>query len=603
MSSGPLLDTNSPLSAAQAERLNQALAGLDARQLTWLSGYLSGLGAAGTLSAPVQAPASGTDTAFPLVILYGSQTGNAEGVAELALERAKARGFEARLADMAEFGKKDFKAPANYLIVVSTQGEGDPPDTAEGFFELINGRKAPDLKGSRFSVLGLGDSSYEYFCQMGKLTDARFAELGAERILDRVDCDVDYDEPAERWIEATLDAYQALKGESQAPQPAAGFAMPTAAAAPSAYSRKNPFEAEVLESIQLNGRGSLKETHHIELSLEGSGLSYQPGDALGIVPQNDPSYVDEMLDTLAMDAEHDLGEGRLLRDALLKELEVTTLTRPFVKHWAELSEASELKRLLAEDAKDELRDWLYGRQLIDIVRDYPVTGIDAPTFVSALRKLPPRLYSIASSLDANPDEVHLTVGIVRYEAYGRARGGVTSTWLSDRVQPGDTVPIYIDHNKNFKLPESGDTPIIMVGPGTGIAPFRSFMQQREEDGAKGDNWLFFGDQHFESDFLYQAEWLNMRAKGLLTRLDVAFSRDQAEKIYVQDRMREKGRELYEWLENGAHFYVCGDGERMAVDVHNTLIEIAKTHGGRDEESATAWLRELQQAKRYQRDVY
>ncbi|MGJ8522071.1 Sulfite reductase NADPH flavoprotein alpha-component [Carnimonas sp. R-84981] len=609
MSNGPLLDTNSPLTAEQAERLNQALAGLDAHQMTWLAGYLSALAAGGAAaSAPAAGAAAGAAAPavdFTLTVLFGSQTGNAERVAEQAAEAAKARGFTTRLLDMADVSKKDFKEPGHYLIVVSTQGEGEPPDTAEGFYELLDGRKAPKLDGSHFAVLGLGDSSYEFFCEMGKRTDKRFADLGAQRIHDRVDADVDYDDTAEQFIETALNAFDTLKGESapaaagSAPLTAAG----SAAAPTSAWSRKNPFQAEVLESIQLNGRGSAKETHHIELSLEGSGLSYQPGDALGIVPQNDPSYVDEMIDVLEFSADHDLGDGRLLRSALLQELEVTTLTRPLVKHWAELTDSAELKRLLEEDNREELKQWLYGRQIIDVLRDYPIKGLSPQDFVGALRKLPPRLYSIASSLDANPDEVHLTVGIVRYEAHGRARGGVTSTWLSDRVKPGDSIPIYIDHNKNFKLPEDGDTPIIMVGPGTGIAPFRAFLQQRDEDGAAGDNWLLFGDQHFNTDFLYQSEWLKMREQGLLTRLDVAFSRDQADKVYVQDRLREHGQEVFEWLSRGAHFYVCGDGDRMASDVHATLMEIAHTHGGMDEEAAAAWLRELQQSKRYQRDVY
>lgn len=606
MTNGPLLDTNSPLTADQAERVNQALVGLDAHQMTWLAGYLSGM-AAGAGAAPVQgAPAAAASAGagdFTLTVLYGSQTGNAEGVAEQAAERAKARGFNTRLVDMADIAKKDFKEPGHFLIIVSTQGEGEPPDTAEGFYELIDGRKAPKLEGSKFAVLGLGDSSYEFFCEMGKRTDKRFADLGAERIHDRVDADVDYDETAEQFIETALNAFDELKGSSQPAAGAAPAAMPSSGGQASQWSRKHPFQAEVLDSIQLNGRGSAKETHHIELSLEGSGLDYQPGDAVGIVPQNDPGYVDEMIDLLEFDAEHELEEGRFLRSALLQELEVTTLTRPLVKHWAELTDSAELKRLLEEDNREELKQWLYGRQIIDILRDYPIKGMTPQDFVGALRKLPPRLYSIASSPEANPDEVHLTVGIVRYEAHGRARGGVTSTWLSDRIKPGDSVPIYIDRNKNFKLPENGDTPIIMVGPGTGIAPFRAFMQQREEDGASGKNWLFFGDQHFNTDFLYQAEWLKMREQGLLTHLDVAFSRDQAEKVYVQDRLREHGQEVYEWLEQGAHFYVCGDGDRMAQDVHNTLIEIAQTHGGRDEESATAWLRDLQQSKRYQRDVY
>ncbi|MGJ8524724.1 Sulfite reductase NADPH flavoprotein alpha-component [Halomonadaceae bacterium LMG 33818] len=611
MSNGPLFDTNSPLNAEQAARLNQALEGLNSHQLTWLSGYVSALafnangataGAAENIAAGTASGASAVS--LPLTVLFGSQTGNAEHVAEEVAAKAKAQGFTVKLLDMANASKKDFKDPGHFLIVVSTQGEGEPPDTAEGFYELLDGRKAPKLEGSTFTVLGLGDSSYEYFCEMGKRTDKRFAELGAERIYERADADVDYEETAEQWTEQALAAYKARQGgAAEANTSTEAATTATSTANKPTYSRKNPFQAEVLDSIQLNGRGSAKNTHHIELSLEGSGLEYKPGDAVGIVPQNDPDYVDEVMQLLEAEADHDLGDGRLLRDALLSELEVTTLTRPLVKHWAEISDSDELKRLLHEDNREELREWLYGRQIIDMLRDYPVKGLSPQDFVSALRKLPPRLYSIASSLEANPDEVHLTVGIVRYEAHGRARNGVTSTWLADRVKPGDTVPIYIDHNKNFKLPDDPTTPMIMVGPGTGIAPFRAFLQQREEEGAHGKNWLFFGDQHFETDFLYQAEWLKMRADGLLTHLDVAFSRDQEEKVYVQDRLREHGKEVFEWLENGAHFYVCGDGDRMASDVHATLIDIIQQQGGLDEESATAWLRELQQAKRYQRDVY
>lgn len=603
MSYGPLLDTNSPLSAEQAQRLNEALAGLSAEQMTWLSGYLAGLGAQGGAPAtsPVQPEAS--SAAPEIVVLYGSQTGNAEGVADLASDRAKARGFNVRLADMADFGKKDFKDPVNLMVAVSTQGDGDPPDTAEGFYELMHGRKAPKLDDrTRFSVLALGDSSYEHYCKTGKDFDARLEALGAQRIHDRVDCDVDYDDDAERWIDAVLERYAELSDTQGA---TASQAIPAVNVEPqgTTYSKKHPFQAEVLESIVLNGRGSDKETHHIELSLEDSGLTYEPGDAIGIVPQNDPAYVDELLDKLRMNADFDLGEGRRLRDALLTEFEVTTLTRPFLEHWADVSDAAELRRLMDQESRDELRDWIDGRHIIDVIEHFPVKAIDAHTFTQALRKLPPRLYSIASSYQAAPDEVHLTVGIVRYETHGRARGGVTTTYLADRVQPGDTVPIYVDRNKNFKLPHDNDTPIIMVGPGTGIAPFRAFLQEREERDAQGRNWLFFGDRRFRSDFLYQAELLNYRKKGLLDRLDVAFSRDQSEKVYVQGRMRENAGDLYAWLQEGAHLYVCGDGERMAADVHRALLDIVRDHGGLDEEGAAEYLRDLQRAKRYQRDVY
>ncbi|MGC3872214.1 assimilatory sulfite reductase (NADPH) flavoprotein subunit [Halomonas sp. GXIMD04776] len=606
MSYAPLSDTNSPLRAEQAIQLNQALSGLNGEQMTWLSGYLAGLTAQGIAPDASHSVSIAASEALEITVLYGSQTGNAEGVAQQTYERAQARGFKARLLDMAEASKKDFKQAGNFLVVVSTQGEGEPPDTAEGFFELIDGRKAPKLEGARFSVLGLGDSSYEYFCHTGKHLDERFAALGGERIHDRQDCDVDYEDAAEAWIESVLDRFSELAGASAAPETVATPGqIPLTAVTESAtpFSKKNPFQAEVLDSVLLNGRGSDKATHHLELSLEGSGLAYEPGDALGILPQNDPRYVDELLETLRLDADHDLGEGRRLREALLGEFEVTTLTRPFLNHWAELSEADELRRLLGEEARDELREWMHGRHIIDVLEHFPVTGLAAEDFLAALRKLPPRLYSIASSLEANPDEVHLTVGAVRYETHGRQRNGVTSTYLADRIQPGDRVPVYIDRNKNFKLPTDDATPIIMVGPGTGVAPFRAFLQQREETGAEGKNWLFFGDRRFRSDFLYQAEWLNWRGKGLLDRLDVAFSRDQQEKVYVQDRLRENARDLYAWLEAGAHVYVCGDGERMATDVNQALIDVVRDQGGCSEDAAADYVRDLQKAKRYQRDVY
>lgn len=602
MSQGPLLDTNSPLNGDQAQRLNDILGGMDRDQMTWLSGYLAGLNASGgQLSAASPAGAPQTASALPeITVLYGSQTGNAEGVAEQARDRAKAHGFNVRLLDMADATKKDLKDPTNLVVVVSTQGEGDPPDTAIGFYELINGRKAPKLDGHRFAVLGLGDSSYDQFCQMGKEFDARLAELGAERISDRIDCDVDYEEPAEAWIETVLSRYAELSGATTA---AAEQGSPAASTGESQWSKKNPFYAEILDTVVLNDDGSSKETRHIELSLEDSGLVYEPGDALGVVPQNDPDYVDELLEKLRISHDTELDTGSKVRDALLAEFEVTTLTRPFLEKWAELSDDAELRRILSDEARDEFKNWVYGRHIIDVIEQFPVDNLDAATFTQALRKLPPRLYSIASSYNAEPDEVHLTVGVVRYEAHGRARNGVTTGYLSEHVQPGDRIPIYVDRNKNFKLPHDHSTPMIMVGPGTGVAPFRAFMQERDDAGADGDNWLFFGDQHFHTDFLYQAEWLNWREKGLLTRLDVAFSRDQAEKVYVQDRMREKGAELYAWLERGAHFYVCGDGERMAADVHQALLDIAREHGGLDEDAAAQYVRDLQQSKRYQRDVY
>ncbi|OLO12459.1 sulfite reductase [NADPH] flavoprotein, alpha-component [Chromohalobacter japonicus] len=600
MSQGRLSESNSPLSADQARRLNDALADLDARQRAWLQGYLAGLDAHDT---PTAAP--GAETASspsePLTVLFGSQTGNAEGVAEQAAERARAWGLDVELKDMASFGKQDLKQATRLMAVVSTQGDGDPPDSALGFYELLAGRKAPRLSDDhRFAVFGLGDASYEYFCESGKVLDSRLEALGAQRLCARVDADVDYEETATHWIESTLAAFAELAGASA--QSDAGVVSGSGNVAVT-YSRSHPFQAEVLEAQPLNTQDSDKQTLHVELSLEESGLEYSPGDAVGVVPQNDPVYVDELLAALRLDGEAPFEEGRQLRDALLNDFEVTTLTRPFLNHWAEISDDAELRRLLDEESRDELREWLQGRHIIDVLEHFPVEGLEADTFIRALRKLPPRLYSIASSQAASPDEVHLTVAVVRYETHGRARGGVATTYLADRVQPGDSVPIYIDHNKHFKLPDDDAAPIVMIGPGTGVAPFRAFLQEREARGASGDNWLFFGDRRRRSDFLYQAEWLQWRKTGLLSRLDVAFSRDQQDKVYVQDRLREQAATLYDWLQAGAYVFVCGDAERMAPDVHQALLDVIREQGEYDDEAAAEYLRDLQQQKRYQRDVY
>jgi len=600
MALNSLTDTNSPLSADQAKRVQQALADLDASQCQWLSGYLAGLNAQAAGVSAVDNVSTASTISTTLTVLYGSQTGNAEGVAELAAERAGAKGFDVKLLSMADAGKKTLKEIERLLVVVSTQGDGDPPDPALEFHELMMGRKAPKLEGLRFAVLGLGDASYEHFCHTAKEFDARLIELGGESVHERTDCDVDYEETAETWIDEVLES---LSGDLASPPPAQAAEAGASQSAQPRYSKKHPFMAEVLTSQPLNGRDSDKQTLHLELSLEDSGLEYLPGDAVGVVPQNDPAHIDELIEMLKFDAESPLEEGRVLRDALLTDFEVTTLTRPFLQQWAEWSQAPELRRLLSEDARDELRKWLDGRHIIDVVEQFPVDGIDAAQFATALRKLPPRLYSIASSQSAAADEVHLTVAVVRYATHGRSRNGVTTSYLADRIEPGDRVPIYIDRNKQFKLPDDDDAPLIMIGPGTGVAPFRAFLQEREERGGSGDNWLFFGDRRFRSDFLYQAEWLKWRQHGLLTRLDVAFSRDQSEKVYVQDRLREQAETLYAWLEAGAYVYICGDAEFMAPDVHQALRDVIREQGGHGEAGADDYLRQLQQEKRYQRDIY
>lgn len=394
--------------------------------------------------------------------------------------------------------------------------------------------------------------------------------------------------------------------EGSGAQMEAAVAVEDASAQPSTYSRTNPFKAEVLENLNLNGRGSNKETRHLELSLEGSGLTFEPGDSLGVYPENDPELVDSLISELGFNPDEVVkvnkqGDVRSLREALISNFEITTLTKPLLEQVAKLTGNEELHALISDSAK--VKEYVYGRDLLDLIKDFGPLGVSVGDFVALLRKLPARLYSIASSLEANPDEVHLTIGAVRYDSHGRERKGVCSILCAERLQPGDTLPVYIQHNQNFKLPSNPETPIIMVGPGTGVAPFRSFMQEREEVGAEGKSWMFFGDQHFVTDFLYQTEWQQWLKDGVLTKMDVAFSRDTAEKVYVQHRMKEHSKELFEWLEEGAVVYICGDEKHMAHDVHNTLIDIIEQEGNVSREQAEQYLADMQQQKRYQRDVY
>lgn len=419
-----------------------------------------------------------------------------------------------------------------------------------------------------------------------------------------MDCDLDYDEPFSEWLQGVTSSLS--EGEAAAfTQESAGANSQTAA---TEYSRTNPFYAEVLENINLNGRGSNKETRHLELSLEGSGLVYEPGDSLGIYPTNDPALVDELITTCGWNAEeavtvHKNGETLPLKEALTSHFEITVLTKPLLQKLADLTKNEALHALLKEGNEEKLKAYIAGRDLVDAARDFAPFEGTAADFTAILRKIPARLYSIASSLKANEEEVHLTIGAVRYDAHGRERQGVCSILCAERLQPGDTLPVYIQHNQNFKLPENPDTPIIMMGPGTGIAPFRSFMQEREEIGASGKSWLFFGDQHFVTDFLYQTEWQKWLKDGVLTKMDVAFSRDSEEKVYVQHQMKKQSKELFEWLEQGAYVYVCGDEKHMAHDVHHTLLSIIQEEGAMSKEKAESYLANLQQQKRYQRDVY
>ncbi|WP_077622300.1 assimilatory sulfite reductase (NADPH) flavoprotein subunit [Sediminibacillus massiliensis] len=610
---------NSPFNQEQAELLNRLLPTLTEGQKIWLSGYLAVSqttepAVAASLAvqeAPGQELGVQTSTESStreITILVGSHTGNCQSLADDMKEQLKQQDYKVVLYSMDDFKPKSLKKVEDLLILTSTHGDGDPPDNTIGFYDFLHSKRAPKLEGLRFSVLALGDSSYEFYCQTGKDFDKRLEELGGERLYPRVDCDLDFEDPAAEWFEGVLGVLNQSKQSSQ-PNSQQDLAIATTGTtAETTYSRKNPFKAEILENLNLNGRGSNKETRHLELDLEDSNLTFEPGDSLGVYPENDPVLVDQLIEAAGWDAnelvETDKDGGQQsLRDALVSTYEITSLTKPLLEKAAELSENDELKQLIQPEKKEELKTYIEGRDLIDLINDFGPWNTSAPEFIKILRKIPVRLYSIASSLKANPDEVHITVGAVRYDAHGRARSGVCSTQCAERSQPGDTLPVFIQRNQNFRLPENPDTPVIMIGAGTGVAPYRAFLEEREELGAQGDAWLFFGEQHFVSDFLYQIEWQNWLKEGVLTRMDVAFSRDTDEKVYVQHRMQERSHDLYQWIEAGAHVYVCGDEKHMAKDVHATLVEILKSEGGMNQDDAEAFLSDMRKQKRYQRDVY
>ncbi|MCP5403749.1 MAG: assimilatory sulfite reductase (NADPH) flavoprotein subunit [Novosphingobium sp.] len=579
------------------EVLGQSLGPAQAR---WLGGYFTGL-EAGLRSPPSQAVSPTQRAGRKLTILYGTETGNAAELAHALEASAAEKGLVCSLFDMADYKVRQLAQEEDVLIVVSTYGEGDPPQPATGFFEFVEGRKAPKLDGKRFAVLALGDSTYEFYCEAGKRLDRRFEELGAERLTARVDCDIDYEEAAEAWTQAIIEQFCA--DAEPATVPAAAASSPASPAV--VHDKRNPFPAPVIDNITIVGRGSTKETRHIEFSLEGSGLVYEPGDALGIAASNDPAVVAALIETLSLqpDAEFEhKGQTLRLGDALTHRFEITTATPRFLDYWALLSEADALKQLLQDDRSGDRSVFLHTHHVIDIVRRFPVENVMPQGFVSALRPLQPRLYSLASSLAAAPDEAHLTVAPVRYDLHGEPRCGVASGLLADRAEPDIVLPVYIQSNPHFRLPDD-NVPIIMIGAGTGVAPYRAFMQEREVRGAGGRSWLFFGERNFRTDFLYQTEWQDWLKDGTLRRIDVAFSRDSSEKVYVQHRMKEQSREFFAWLEEGAHVYVCGDATNLAPDVHKALIDIIASEARTGRETAEDYVRSLQSDHRYQRDVY
>jgi sulfite reductase (NADPH) flavoprotein alpha-component len=597
-----------PLTAEHARQLEALLETLSQEEALWIGGYLTAVGL--HESADVSTTAAEAELE-PITILYGSETGHAARVAKSFGALARDRGLEARVIDMAVFPPRELKEVTRLVVVTATHGDGAPPDAAAGLYEFLHSRKAPPLRDTSFAVLGLGDSSYEHFCQTAKDFDRRLEELGARRLHPRVDCDTDYEEQAAAWTEEALAGFAPRAGAPLIrPSPATRSTTrsPNGAAADGAhrYDRRTPFPAEIVENVAVNGRGSDKETRHVELSLRGSGLTFAPGDSLGVVAENDPALVHDLLRALGLDPDEPVaggpGETDLAR-ALAAEYEITTLTPRFVARYSEAAEAEELRALTGAGDPYTLSAYLAGRRIIDVVTAFPAKGLRGSALVGMLRRLEPRLYSIASSPAVSRDEAHLTVNVVRYRGHGRLHKGVASSYLAERRAVGAVVPVYVEPNENFRLPADGSAPIIMVGSGTGVAPFRAFVQERQAIGATGRSWLFFGDRRFRTDFLYQLEWLQLLREGALSRMDVAFSRDGPEKVYVQHRLRERATDVYAWLEEGAHVYVCGSADRLAPAVHETLIAVVERQGHMNRERAEEYVKTLQRERRYQRDVY
>ena len=596
-----------PLSAEQLRLLTELTGSLTPQQINWVSGYFVGLSAQGINATPPKTFTYTAPAATPvekrksLTILYGSRTGNGEGVAKQAHKNATALNFDAKLKSMETYKTNDLKNETNLLVIVSTHGEGEPPFQAKTFYDFLLSKRAPRLESVNFSVLALGDSSYLKFCQTGIEFDNRLEELGAKRILNRVDCDVNYRGLALQWI---TDSLTILNDNERNPATQLTVtSMDETESSGSTFGKHNPFQAKVLEKSFLHGRGSQRQTLHVELSLENSGLTYEPGDSVGVLATNPPDLVESLIQTVNLSpTENVQSENGLttLSDALFKNYELTHITPDVLNRFAQLTDNNQIKQILT--SPDTVKDFIYGKDLVDLFTLFP-EKFSADQFVSLLRPIQPRLYSISSSPVAYPDEVHITVGVVKYKNGDRKKTGLCSVFLSDRIEEDETAPVFIERNHNFRLPKDSDTPIIMVGAGTGIAPYRAFIQHREMDEKRGKSWLIFGNRHSESEFLYQLEWQRHLRESSLTRMDVAFSRDTLEKVYVQNHILEQGKLLFDWLENGAHFYVCGDMKKMSRDVHTTLLDVISKHGGLKKEAAEAYVLNLQQQHRYQTDVY
>ena len=581
------------------------IAALTPLQLAWLSGYCWSQAGGQAVQPGIGAPAATAPApaAEPLrvAVISASQTGNARKVAAELQQRLAAAGVNAVHAAAADYKPKNIAGEQLVLLVTSTQGEGEPPEEALSLYKLLSGKKAPKLSGLKFAVLGLGDSSYPMFCGAGKSFDELLAKLGGERLLERQDCDLEYQAEAAAWLDKIVPLVGSL---AAAPAAATGTGnasgSPAPAAPASAYNKANPFPATLLVRQKITGRDSEKDVRHIEIDLSGSGLQYRAGDALGVWFENDPAVVDEILAAVSLKGDEPVnagGQGKTVREALLHDWEIGLNTPQFVQGYAEISGNPELKEAAADASA-----YAAANPIAGIVSQYPA-ALTAEQLAGLLRPLAPRLYSISSAPEEVGEEVHLTVGVLRYEHNGILRTGSASGFLGGRLEEEGSVRVFVEENPRFRLPENPDTPVIMIGAGTGVAPFRAFMQQRAANGDSGKNWLIFGNQHFTQDFLYQTEWQSWAKDGLLNKYDFAWSRDQEEKIYVQHKIREEAAELWQWLQQGAHIYVCGDASRMAKDVEQALLDTIAEQGGLSADDADEYLDNLRQEGRYQRDVY
>jgi len=592
------------LSAEQLELLTKLTGSLSKEQQIWVAGYLAGFSERNGEQISQQVEIATTSAQSVLTILYGSRTGNGERLAKKAKILAEAQGLNVVLKNMETYRTRDLQAEKNLLVIVSTHGEGVPPFSAQELHGFIFGKRAPKLEGVNFAVLALGDSSYFQFCKTGRDFDEQLEKLGAKRLVPVLTCDLDFEQPADEWIKSTLNSFggELVNGSqgSTANQVTASNEINTETPK---YSKKNPFKAPVYEKITLHGKPSERQTLHLELATDDKGLTYEPGDSAGVIPLNPPELINEVLKVTGLNGEEELevnGVKTTLYDSLRRNFELSKITTDVASRYLAFAPNTKLKKLIENASK--FKEYLYGRDIVDLFQDFPAK-VTSAELSKLLRPIQPRSYSISSSPLACPGELHLTVSVVNYEQSGRAKRGACSSYLSEVAVEDEHVPIFIESNPNFRLPKNEETPIVMIGAGTGIAPYRAFVQHRELSEKRGKSWLFFGNRNFETEFLYQAEWQNFLKSGALTKMNVAFSRDGSKKEYVQDRLIENSKELFRWLQEGAHFYICGDMNKMAGDVQKALVKIIEKEGDLNNESALEYVTNMQKEKRLQLDVY